>query len=110
MTRQRGKTLKDEGIDGRNIRNILHKASIKMLFKQRTSTSMSGPAHNQTFITAVRTTVPKDALQIVPPDASVAENGDVELLNTGVAFSKKESQTLALFDLYKEFKECGVNA
>ena len=54
--------------------------------------------------------MPKDALQIVPPDASVAENGDVELLNTGVAFSKKESQTLALFDLYKEFKECGVNA
>ena len=60
MTRQLAKGVKERlGVDGQNVRNILHKAAMKMLFKQRMSTTMNGPAHDQTFITTVRTVVPQ---------------------------------------------------
>ena len=110
MTRQLAKGVKERlGVDGQNVRNILHKAAMKMLFKQRMSTTMNGPAHDQTFITTVRTVVPHGAIQPTPADATAMEDDAVELVNTGVAFGKKESQALALIDLYEQFTQCGIN-
>ena len=108
MTRQKAKTL--EGVpDSQSVKNILHTASIKMLFKQRTTTTMDGPSHNATFITSVRTTVPEGVIVPIPSDAKVLEDGKVEFVNTGRAFGKKESHTLALTDLYSQFLEGGVD-
>ena len=110
LTRQLAKGVKERlGVDGQNVRNILHKAAMKMLFKQRMSTTMNGPAHDQTFITTVRTVVPHGAIQPTPADATAMEDDAVELVNTGVAFGKKESQALALIDLYEQFTQCGIN-
>jgi ATP-dependent RNA helicase DHX36 len=108
MTRQKAKTL--EGVpDAQNLKSVIHSASIKMLFKQRTTTTMDGPSHNATFITSVRTTVPEGVIAPIPNDAKVLDDGKVEFVNTGRAFGKKESQTLALTDLYSQFLEGGVD-
>lgn len=108
MTRQRAKTI-DNPPPLNNIRNVLHKTATKMCFKHRTSTTMSGPTHDQIFVTTVKTVVPSGVIAPVPSDAKVLEDGKVEFTNTGVAFRKKESLDLAMMDLYAQFKTLGID-
>lgn len=108
MTRQKAKGL--QGVpETQDVRNVIHAASIKMLFKQRTTTSMEGPSSEVSFVTCVKTVVPEGVISPIPSDGKVLEDGSLELINTGRAFGKKESHNLALLDLYRQFLEGGVN-
>lgn len=109
MTRHRARDLANAlGVDGRNVRNVLHTASLKMMLKQRISTAVSGPLHDQVFVTVVRTTVPSGVFVAPPAESNGLDGGAVEMVNTGAAFGKRESETLALIDLCEQLMKNGI--
>jgi ATP-dependent RNA helicase DHX36 len=92
-------------------KNVLHFVQQKMLFKQKISYQTSGPPHNRRFVSTLEVPIQTAAFQsldALPSSATV--NGDVvTFMGGGIAFTKRESSSLAALDILKQLLESGID-
>jgi len=92
-------------------KNVLHFVQQKMLFKQKISYQTSGPPHSRRFVSTLEVPIQSAAFQsldVLPSSATV--NGDVvTFMGGGIAFTKRESSSLAALDILKQLLESGID-
>jgi len=106
---QSGGTALCKSVD--DSKNVLHFVQQKMLFKQKISYQTSGPPHNRRFVSTLEVPIQTAAFQsldALPSSATV--NGDVvTFMGGGIAFTKRESSSLAALDILKQLLESGID-
>ena len=92
-------------------KSVLHFVQQKMLFKQKISYQTSGPPHSRRFVSTLEVPIQSAAFQsldVLPSSATV--NGDVvTFMGGGIAFTKRESSSLAALDILKQLLESGID-
>ena len=106
---QTGGTALCKSVD--DSKNVLHFVQQKMLFKQKISYQTSGPPHSRRFVSTLEVPIQTAAFQsldVLPSSATV--NGDVvTFMGGGIAFTKRESSSLAALDILKQLLESGID-
>ena len=92
-------------------KNVLHFVQQKMLFKQKISYQTSGPPHSRRFVSTLEVPIQTAAFQSldVLPSSATVNDDVVTFIGGSIAFTKRESSSLAALDILKQLLESGID-